>query len=151
MEDTQARYEQASQKCDELRVQSTRLQHDLDAEKSRHTEIESVTNKALDVVSELTTQLGVLKDDKKWWGSHDLISCFEYLRGSPHFSGLLDDLTTTTYETGRHDGMYVAYLGCNCQELLTEEFRAANAATSNRMAETLSAVDNDPPQNFNKS
>ncbi|MFS7941430.1 hypothetical protein Hanom_Chr05g00476161 [Helianthus anomalus] len=53
-------------------------------------------------------------------GSHGVISCFELLRMSPHFSGLLYDLATTVYETGRHDGMHIAYLGCNRQELLTK-------------------------------
>ncbi|MFS7916570.1 hypothetical protein Hanom_Chr03g00178741 [Helianthus anomalus] len=40
--------------------------------------------------------------------------------------------------------MHAAYLGCNRQELLTKEFRAATAAMSNQMVKTLSVVANDP-------
>ncbi|MFS7914497.1 hypothetical protein Hanom_Chr02g00154151 [Helianthus anomalus] len=61
---------------------------------------------------------------------------------------MLDDLATAAYETGCHDSMHAAYLGCNRQELLIEEFRATNAATLNRMVETLSAVANDPLPEF---
>ncbi|MFS7937645.1 hypothetical protein Hanom_Chr05g00430041 [Helianthus anomalus] len=72
------------------------------------------------------------------------MSCFEFLRRSSHFSGLLDDMATTAYETGQHDGMHVAYLDCDRPYLVTKVFRAATATASNRMAETLSAIANDP-------
>ncbi|MFS7990385.1 hypothetical protein Hanom_Chr11g01058271 [Helianthus anomalus] len=89
--------------------------------------------------------------EKGWWVSHGVISCFEYLRGSPHFSGLLDDLATTMYETRRHDDMHAAYLECNRHEQLIEEFWVVNVATSNRMVETLSAVANVPLPEFQQA
>ncbi|KAF5812445.1 hypothetical protein HanXRQr2_Chr04g0192681 [Helianthus annuus] len=98
VEDTQAKFDQATQRCDELMVQRSRLQRDLDAEKSHCAESGSVINQVLAETSELTTQLGVLKGEKTRWVSHGVVSCFEFLRWSPHFSGLLDDLATVTYE-----------------------------------------------------
>ncbi|KAJ0749692.1 hypothetical protein HanLR1_Chr05g0173021 [Helianthus annuus] len=88
MEDTQAKFNQATQRCDELTVQWSRLQRDLDAEKSRRAESENAVNQALAEASELRAQLGVLKGEKTWWASHDVVSCFEFLRRSPHFSGV---------------------------------------------------------------
>ncbi|KAJ0933564.1 hypothetical protein HanPSC8_Chr04g0186251 [Helianthus annuus] len=98
VEDTQAKFDQATQRCDELMVQRSRLQRDLDAEKSHCAESGSVISQVLAETSELTTQLGVLKGEKTRWVSHGVVSCFEFLRWSPHFSGLLDDLATVTYE-----------------------------------------------------
>ncbi|MFS8008474.1 hypothetical protein Hanom_Chr14g01273181 [Helianthus anomalus] len=148
MENTQARCEQANQRCDELMVQQTQLQHDLDTERSRRAKSENVMNQALAETSELATQLGMLKEEKAWWSSHGVVSCFEYHRRLPHFSGLLDDMATVAYETGRHDGMHAAYLHRNRHELITEEFQAANASASNWMAETLSTAANDPLPEF---
>ncbi|KAF5805207.1 hypothetical protein HanRHA438_Chr05g0216071 [Helianthus annuus] len=88
MEDTQAKFNQATQRCDELIVQWSRLQRDLDAEKSRRAESENAVNQALAEASELRAQLGVLKGEKTWWASHGVVSCFEFLRRSPHFSGV---------------------------------------------------------------
>ncbi|KAJ0808586.1 hypothetical protein HanPI659440_Chr01g0005011 [Helianthus annuus] len=143
MEDTQAKFDHTTQRCDELTVQWSRLQRDLDAEKSRRAKSENAANQVLAEAKELATQLATLKGEKIWWVSHGVMSCFEFLRRSPHFSGLLDDMATTAYETGRHDGMHAAYLDCNRPDLITERFWAATPA-SNRMAETMSAVANDP-------
>ncbi|MFS7944994.1 hypothetical protein Hanom_Chr06g00518721 [Helianthus anomalus] len=99
MEDTQAKCEQASQRCDELMVQRSRLQRDLDAEKSRRAESENAINQELAETSELTAQLGMLKGEN-WWISHGVVSCFEFLRRSPRFSGLLDDMATRRMRLG---------------------------------------------------
>ncbi|MFS7904808.1 hypothetical protein Hanom_Chr01g00040381 [Helianthus anomalus] len=126
----------------------THLHLDLDTERSRRAESESAINQALVETSKLTTQLGMLKEDKTWWSSHGVVSYLQYLRRSPHFSGLLDDMATATYETELHDGVHAAYLDCDHHELITEEFRATNASTSICMAETLFVVANDPLPEF---
>ncbi|MFS7929236.1 hypothetical protein Hanom_Chr04g00330101 [Helianthus anomalus] len=80
MEDTQAKFDQATQKCDEFVAQRSHLQRDLDDEESRRAESGNVVNQALAEASELTTHLGVLKGEKTWWSSHGVVSCFEILR-----------------------------------------------------------------------
>ncbi|MFS7976893.1 hypothetical protein Hanom_Chr10g00897691 [Helianthus anomalus] len=149
MEDTQAKLNQATQRCDELIVQRSRLQRDLDAEKSRYTESENTATQELAEANELSTQLVALRDGKTWWVGYGMMSCFEFLRRSPHFSGLLDDMATAAYETGRHDGMHAAYLDCDRPGLITEGFRTTTVSASYRMAETLSAMANDPLQSSN--
>ncbi|MFS7990658.1 hypothetical protein Hanom_Chr11g01061501 [Helianthus anomalus] len=73
---------------------------DLDVEKSRRAESENATNQALAEAQELSAQLVALKEEKSWWVSHCVTSCFEFLRRSTHFSSLLDDMATAAYETG---------------------------------------------------
>ncbi|KAF5782448.1 hypothetical protein HanXRQr2_Chr11g0496001 [Helianthus annuus] len=148
MEDTQAKLDQANQGCDEVVVQRSQLQRDLDVEKSRRAKSENAMNHALAEAQELSVQLVALKDERSWWVSHGVTSCFEFLRRSPHFSSLLDDMATTAYETGQHDGMHAAYFECGRLELVTDELRSATASASTCMAETLSAVANDPLPKF---
>ncbi|MFS7888881.1 hypothetical protein Hanom_Chr00s000002g01600271 [Helianthus anomalus] len=54
MEDTQAKLDQANQRCDELVVQQSQLQCDLDVEKSRRAKSQNATNHALAEAQELS-------------------------------------------------------------------------------------------------
>ncbi|MFS7987386.1 hypothetical protein Hanom_Chr11g01022071 [Helianthus anomalus] len=123
-------------------------QRDLDVEKSRRAESENATNQALAKAQELSAQLATLRGEKTWWISHGVTSCFEFLRWSPHFSTLLDNMATAAYETGQHDGMHAAYSECSRLDMVTEELRATTASVSARLAETLSTVANDPLPEF---
>ncbi|MFS8030011.1 hypothetical protein Hanom_Chr17g01529101 [Helianthus anomalus] len=81
---------------------------------------------------------------KNWVITNGLVGAFEYLRQSGSFTTLLDRLSTATYQSGHHDGVYTRYHECQRLGRTTPAFHATRGKLQGDMADALEAACKDP-------
>ncbi|KAJ0512914.1 hypothetical protein HanHA300_Chr10g0351521 [Helianthus annuus] len=144
LEEREEQLRKLQQVCDSLVSEKNHLVQSSTAQQARLKEAESALDQSNVEIDSLTSRLAGLQGDRNWLITNGLVGAFEYLRQSESFVTLLDRLSTATYQSGHHDGVYQGYFNCQQTDRITLAFQENRGKLTAEMADALEVACNDP-------
>ncbi|MFS7986748.1 hypothetical protein Hanom_Chr11g01013941 [Helianthus anomalus] len=123
LEEPEGKLRELQQACDALVAERNQLLQTASSQQARLNEAESTLDQVTVEVDSLTNRLAGLQGDRNSLISHGLVGAFEFMRRFEPFVALLDRLSTASYKSGQHDGVYEGYVSCHQMNKLTPNFK----------------------------